>query len=90
MVVLLFGGSMSKENAKTKNVPISDLASLINQDKIKTITIKENLIISESKTGEKFVAKNGLGESFFDVLKYYDISSEKLSSVEINFVEKID
>lgn len=90
MAVLLFGGSISKENAKTKNVPISELASLINQDKIKGITIKENLIISESKAGEKFVAKNGLGESFFDVLKYYDINSEKLSSVEINFVEKID
>ncbi len=89
-VVFLFGGSLSKENQKTQSIPISELAVLINSGAIQNITVKENIITSIGSDNAKFITKNGLNESFFDVLKYYNLDAEKLANVEINFIEKVD
>lgn len=72
---------------KPANVSLSELVSQINQDQVKTISVKNNDLAIELKDGKKEKASKEAESSLSETLSNYGIDKEKLKNVSIDITE---
>ena len=90
-IVLIFGDNQAFNfSSKVKTISISELVNYINQGKLKTIEVKENIILATDNTNAKFTTKINPNDSIFDVLKYYNVDPLKLATTNMSFKEDIN
>ena len=53
------------------------------------ITIRENILMAEVDD-VKYEAKNGLNVSFYELLEYYEIDSEDILNIDVEYAESVD
>lgn len=73
-------------NKKTETVSLSEVARLVDQGEIKSITVEGQDISIEKVAGEKLKSKKEAGSDIVGLLKSYEVNQEKLRAVEINVV----
>ena len=73
-------------NKKTETVSLSEVARLVDQGEIKSITVEGQEISIEKVAGEKLKSKKEAGSDIVGLLKSYEVNQEKLRAVEINVV----
>ena len=94
VVLLLIASVLSMikfdENKKKENISIGSLVTLINEQKVKKITVQGNIISaelsdSEAKTKE---AKKEKGESFGDIMKNYGVKEDVRKNLDIEIKDE--
>lgn len=73
-------------NKKTETVALSEVARLVDQGEIKSITIEGQDISIEKVAGEKLKSKKEAGSDILGLLKSYEVNQEKLRAVEIKVI----
>jgi ATP-dependent Zn protease len=90
-LVLMFGDNQALNfSSKVKTVSMSELVTLINQGKLKTIEVKDTTVLATDSANAKFTTKINPNDSIFDVLKYYNVDPLKLETTKISFKEDIN
>ena len=70
-------------STKAKRVGVNTLISYIQNEEVKEIIVKGNIIELELKNGEKEIVKKELGETLSSLLDNYGVDKESLSKVAI-------
>ncbi len=86
-IFLIFGFFQSSSTGEKK--PISDVIDLIKDKKVKQITVDEDVLNVELKTGEKIQSIKETGQSFVEILKNSDIKPQEVKlSIKDNATSK--
>ncbi len=72
---------------KSEEIPLSQLAQDIKEDKIEKITVSGSEIILSYTSGEELISRKEVGISLNDSLASYDLS-EKLNTLDIVIIEE--
>src|SRR6056297_2155632 len=86
IIFLIISGVFSLlnlDNNETKEIGINTLVQEIKQEKVEEISIQENKINILLKDGNKHYAFKEQNESLTDILTGYNISPEKVTSIDI-------
>ncbi|MCX8015841.1 MAG: ATP-dependent zinc metalloprotease FtsH [Patescibacteria group bacterium] len=83
----LFSGGIT---VKEKKVSLNELASKIQKEEIKEITVQSNEIIAKSINDEIFKTNKEEGVSIVETLKNLGVNSEQLAKVNINIKTSSD
>jgi len=73
--------------AKTREVPLTEISQLVNQDKIGKISISENSLVAEIKDAPdtKLTARLGRSTEITEFLKNTGVEPEKLKNAQIEY-----
>jgi cell division protease FtsH len=86
-ILLIFASLLSFVNLSTENPEVINITTLINQieeEKVESITVRENNLDITLIGGEKQVLEKEPSESLSTLLKNYDTDSEKVRNIAID------
>ncbi len=84
LAVLVWSYSLIQSTSTTKEIPLSELASLVSTNSIKNIVVKGDDVIAEKTDGQQVSTKKESSTGILDTLKDYGVSTTTLSKVSVS------
>jgi len=88
LVALVFS-FYSKSLPEQKDISLNKFMQMTKENSFDKITIRENILMAEVDD-VKYEAKNGLNVSFYELLEYYEIDSEDILNIDVEYAESVD
>jgi len=88
-IIYLFS-TIDKLNVTKKDVSLNELVLEIMDGKIKKIVVKPDMIAGFVDDKNEIVARKETSISLFETLKYYDVPTSTIQSLDISFKENLD